>query len=175
MITNEQQVWLDTLSDDNSVEIFPFNPKSFSAFKKLEKILKKALKNSFEILHRGATSLGISGQGELDVYIPVPVEKMKSTARIVEKIFGKARNIYPNERIRFVTFVDDVKAEIFVVNEGHKSWKDNCLFYQYLLNNSESLRAYKSLKEDGRGLSTKAYYTKKIEFINEILEKALKD
>jgi GrpB-like predicted nucleotidyltransferase (UPF0157 family) len=124
-----------------------------------------------KVEHRGATSLGISGQGELDVYIPVSAEKFDSLLIPLAKEFGKAGSIYPRERARFVTYVDETKVEIFVINEKGKSWKDGCAFENYLKTHQKYLKAYEKLKEDARGLSTRTYYRKKIEFINGILHK----
>ena len=90
----------------------------------------------------------------------------------IEKIFSKARSLYPQERARFVTSVDNTKVEVFVINEKGESWLDSCIFENYLRRNTNALELYRVLKEEGNGLSTQRYYRRKVEFINAILQKA---
>lgn len=70
MIPTEQEKWLANLSDTNSVKIFPFDPTSVEKFEKVKAQIKNVLGKNILVEHRGATGLGISGQGELDVFIP---------------------------------------------------------------------------------------------------------
>ncbi len=170
-ITVKQKAWLNTLNNSNSVEIRPFDPRTKQVFKKLAADIGEALGSAVPIVHRGSTSLGISGQGELDIYIPVPVGKMAKTAGVIELMFGTAKSIYPRERIRFVTYVGETKAEIFVINEKSKGWLEGLAFETYLKSHKEDLEAYEKLKEEYQGSSTRQYYEKKIEFFNSILEK----
>jgi GrpB-like predicted nucleotidyltransferase (UPF0157 family) len=172
MITAQQKAWLDTLNDENSVEIYPYDPKALEVFEALKTKIQAAFYEPIEVLHRGSTSLEIAGQGELDIYIPVPIEKMASAGRAIEKLFGPPKSNYAGDRMRFVTFVGRTKAEIFVINERSQSWLDGSAFEEYLKKDYDTLKAYEKLKEQSRGLSTRAYYTRKIEFINDVLGKA---
>jgi GrpB-like predicted nucleotidyltransferase (UPF0157 family) len=173
MLTPEQEKWLSHLQDHNKTEIYPFDKGAGKKFEKIKNKIHSLLGEATRVEHRGATSLGISGQGELDVYIPVSADRFDSLLPLLEKLFGKPGSIYPLERARFVTEVDDTKVEVFVINEKGKSWIDGCTFENYLKTHSKDLKAYEKLKEDARGLSTRAYYRKKTEFINKILFKAL--
>ncbi len=170
MITPEQEKWLEHLSDDDHVKIYLFDPCSREIFEKIKKQIQSGLGENIEVVHRGATALGISGQGELDVYIPVSEHDFNSVTILVEKLFGKPKSFYLLERARFVTSVDNTKVEVFVINNKSKSWLDGIKFEEYLRNNPEALDAYKKLKESGDGLSTRKYYRRKIEFINSILK-----
>lgn len=173
MITQEQEKWLSHLSDTNKVDIAPFDPKSNEKFEEIKKQIQSVLGNKTRVLHRGASGLGISGQPEIDIYIPVLPEKFDRTVLEMEKIFNKKPySIYPLERTKFILFKGQTKLEIMVVNKLNKSWIDNETFYQYLKRHPEALEQYRKLKEDGRGLSNQSYYRKKIEFINNILDKA---
>lgn len=171
MITPEQEKWLSHLDDSDSVKIYPFDPTSAEKFEKVKKQTQRLLGEDVNVKHRGATSLGISGQGELDIYIPIAEEKFDEFVSLVEKLFGKPGSIYPLERARFVTYIDNTKAEVFVINEKCAGWLDGCKFENYLKENPDALDSYQKLKEEGRGLSTQAYYRRKIEFINDILDK----
>lgn len=170
MVTPEQEKWLEHLTDDDLVKIYPFDPCSREIFDKIKKQIQSGLGESLEVVHRGATSLGISGQGELDVYIPVLDHNFNTVVILVEEILGKPKSLYPLERARFVTSVDTTKVEVFVINNKSKSWLDGIKFEECLRSNPGSLDAYRKLKENGDGLSTRKYYRRKIEFINSILE-----
>jgi|SRR3989344_3440139 len=171
MISLEQEKWLAHLNDNDSVSINPADPMVVEKFTKIKNQIQSVLGKNINVVHKGATSLGISGQGELDVYIPVLPKNFDSMVSFVEKIYGKAKSLYPLERARFITLVDNTKAEIFVINETGKGWLDSCKFEQCLKQNHEVLEEYKKLKEGGEGLSTQKYYRRKIEFINNILER----
>jgi GrpB-like predicted nucleotidyltransferase (UPF0157 family) len=173
MITPEQEKWLLHLSDTDVVKIYPADPKANEKFEKIKQQIQSVLGKNINVLHKGATSLGISGQGELDIYIPVSAKDFDSMVNSVANIFDKPKSFYPLERARFITFIDNTKAEIFVINENGKDWVNSCKFENFLQKNPETLEAYKILKEKGQGLSTRTYYLRKIEFINDILAKTI--
>ena len=71
MLAPEQEKWIAHLSNEKKIEIIPYDPATNQRFEALRQRIHSALGNGVEVVHRGATSLGISGQGELDVYLPV--------------------------------------------------------------------------------------------------------
>jgi GrpB-like predicted nucleotidyltransferase (UPF0157 family) len=71
MLTPAQEKWLEHLSDMDSVEICPADSKAREKFLEIKRRIQSELGDEVPIEHRGSTSFGISGQGELDVYIPV--------------------------------------------------------------------------------------------------------
>jgi len=171
MLSSQQQKWIDHLSNDDKIIIKPYDPTSQEKFKKLKTRLLSKLGPKINIQQRGATSLGISGQDEIDIYIPVPPNKFDSMLVTIEKILGKPKSCYPLERARFVTEEDGKHIDVFLINDRCDGWVDGLKFEQYLKTHSDSLDTYRRLKELGNGLSTREYYKNKIEFINEILEK----
>lgn len=116
--------------------------------------------------------MGISGQREIDVYIPIPPEKIEELTSKMEQVFGKPKSVYPLERTKFIAKIDGTMIEIMLTNQEHQSWTAGEQFMDYLKRNPEALKQYKKLKEEGAGVSTREYYRRKIEFINEILSKA---
>jgi GrpB-like predicted nucleotidyltransferase (UPF0157 family) len=173
MLTPTQQKWVDHLSDTNKVEIFPLDSKCNKKFEQIKSQIQSAIGTEFEILHRGASSLGISGQKEIDVYIPIPGEMIQGLIPRMEQVFGKPSSIYLLERTKFRPTIDGTVIEIMLINKEHESWIRGERFYEYLKENPETLEKYKKLKEDATGVSTREYYRRKIEFINEVLEVAL--
>lgn len=172
MLTPAQQKWVDHLSDTDKVEIFPFDSMCNEKFEQIKSQIESAIGTEFEILHRGASSLGISGQKEIDVYIPIRPEQIEELTPKMERVFGKPKSVYPLERTKFIARIDGTRIEIMLTNQDHQSWIDGERFMSYLRANPEELERYRKLKEEGAGVSIREYYRRKIEFINDILSKA---
>ena len=171
MLTKEQEKWIAHLSDDSKIKIIAFDLSSQEKFKKVKSVIQSKLGKSTRIEHRGASNLGISGQDEIDVYVPTSPETFNGFIFPLTELFGKPRSHYPLERARFATFVDEKHIDVFLINEKCSSWLNGIKFEKYLREYPEALRAYEQLKESGAGLSTREYYRRKIEFINDILRR----
>lgn len=171
MITNHQQKWIDHLSDKDKIIIKPYDPSCDEKFEKVKNIIQNFLGKNIEIKHCGATSLRISGQDEIDVYIPVVKKDFNNYIPKLTQLFGEPRSHYPLKRARFVTEVDKKHIDVFLINSESDGWINSVKFENYLRNNLESLEKYMRLKEEGNGLCIKEYYKRKIEFINEIIKK----
>ena len=171
MLTAEQTIWINHLSDKDLVKISPFDPTSEEKFQKSKNIVQTALVDEFVLDHHGASSLGISGQDEIDAYIPVSPERFDDLILPLKNLFGEPQSLYPLNRARFVTIIDGKHIDIFLINKEADSWKLGIKFEEYLKSHPESLVEYKDLKEKGHGLNVREYYRKKIEFINDILSR----
>lgn len=170
MLTPDQQKWLDHLSDTKTISIVPYNPKTKDFFKKIKSELIKILGN-VRISHRGSTALKISGQGEIDLYVPAAKKDFYIYVNKISEHFGKPGSLYEFKRARFVKYLDGIKIEIFVINKNDSGWRDSIKFEKYLKNNPEALSEYEKLKSKADGFSVKKYYTLKTIFINKILSK----
>src|SRR3989338_3658049 len=120
ILTSEQEIWLAHLDDTDAVQIYPADLQAHEKFKKIKRQIQSVVGEGIDIIHRGSTSLGISGQGELDIYIPVQAKNFDSMVNSIENLFGKPRSLYAMQRARFVTLVDNTKGEDFVVKENSK-------------------------------------------------------
>lgn len=171
MLTPEQEKWIAHLSDETKIKIVPFDPSAPEKFEKIKTKICSTLGNEVKVYHCGATCLGISGQDEIDVYIPVPEQNFNSFISPLTEMFGQPASHYPLERARFKTFVDGKHVDVFLINETSSGWINGVKFENYLRSHPEALESYRILKENGNGLSTREYYRRKIEFINYILSK----
>jgi len=171
VITQSQQKWLDHLRLDDSVTIKPYDPRSPEIFEKVKGQVITAL-GDVRVEYRGASALKISGQDEIDIYVPVPPESFDETVGKMCESFGSPRSLYPLVRARFPVEGYGKHVDVFVINEKDAGWVDSEIFTNWLISHPETLEEYRELKKRGAGLSTKEYYTRKIEFINDILEKA---
>lgn len=173
MLTSEQENWIAHLSDEHKISIVPFDQTAEEKFRKVKQRVQEALGKEIPVEHHGATSLGISGQDEIDIYIPVPSIEFDSLTHHLKDIFGQPRSLYPLQRARFVTKEDGKHIDVFVINAQHYNWEDLIKFESYLRSRPEALEDYRKLKENGHGLSVREYYRRKNEFINEILAKTI--
>lgn len=169
MLTPEQEKWLAHLSDSDTISMVPFDVTANEKFEQVRARIQTELGENVRVEHHGATSLGISGQDEIDVYLPVSQDGFESLVQSLKTIFGEPRSYYPSKRARFVTTEEGKHIDIFPVNEGSDDWKNLVKFENILRNNPTKLEEYRKLKESGNGLSTREYYRRKLEFINEIL------
>ncbi|MBU2101317.1 GrpB family protein [Patescibacteria group bacterium] len=172
MLTPEQQKWIDHLGDENKVNIVPFDPTSEEKFQKIKKKIHQELGSQFDIQHRGASGMGISGQDEIDVYVPVSKDIFDTALAKLKIIFGKPASHYELERARFRADMKNKRIDVFLINEDSSAWINCIKFEGYIRAHAECLEEYKKLKEKMSGFSVRDYYRNKIEFINEILEKA---
>lgn len=167
--------WLSHLSNSSKVKIVPYNPKVKKIFEKQKKELLAILGKDIEVLHLGSTSFGILGQGEIDLVIPTSLDRFSEFIEKLKKVYGKPKSFSPNNRVRFNHKQDDINIEMVIVNRDSEGWKRNIAFENYLKSHPESLEVYKKLKETCDGIGMKEYYRRKMEFINDILEKAFSE
>lgn len=173
MLTEADINWLKRLSNSNKVKIVPYNPKVKKVFEKQKKEILDILGTSVQVLHLGATSMGISGQGEIDLAISVSLDRFGEFIEKLKKVYGEPASFSPNNRVRFNHKIDDINIEIVIVNQNSEGWRKNLAFDKYLKTHPEELESYRKLKEDSNGMGIKEYYRRKMEFINNILAKAL--
>ena len=168
MLTSEQENWILHLNNTKKIKIIPYNPEVKLVFEKIKKEIQKVL-GEVKVKHCGATSLGISGQGEIDLYVPVSEKSFNGYLEKLVKHLGKAGSVYPLRRVRFVKYISGIKIEIFLINKEIDDWKNCVKFENYLKQHPEILEEYKKLKEESEGLTVQEYYRKKLEFINKII------
>lgn len=169
MITEKQQKWIDHLSATDKIKIVPFDPTAGAKFQKIKQKIQDSLGKDISVFHRGASSLGISGQDEIDIYVPEPPTQFNPLIEPLKELFGEPGSHYPLERVHFVTEIDGKHIDVFLINEECEGWINGVKFENYIRSHPEALEEYRKLKEAGNGLSGRAYYTRKIEFFNDIL------
>lgn len=170
MLTPQQQKWVNNLSDTDTIKIIPFDDTAQEKFEKVKEKITSALGKDTPYVHSGATSLGISGQDEIDTYIPVDVKYFEDYIVKLTEIFGAPRKIYPNDRVHFKINEEGKRIDIYLINNEAPSWTEAVKFQDYLKANPDQLDRYRILKESGNGLSIREYYRRKLEFINEIMD-----
>lgn len=169
MLTPDQQLWVDHLNDTDAISVVPWDPTAEDKFLAIKAAVQGFLGTQQAVLHRGASSLKISGQDEIDIYVPVPVGEFDKTVNTICDLYDRPRSMYGLKRAHFVTSIDNKHIDVFVINKDDANWTDSEIFYEYLLSHPAALEEYRKLKENLSGKTTRAYYREKIEFINDIL------
>jgi len=170
MLTKKQEEWINGLGD-KPIHVFPYDDRTERLYSVVEEKIKGILGEEIMVEHCGASSLGISGQDEIDVSIVTVSEKFIEYAMKLEETVGPIASWY-EDRVRFKVEVEGKKIDLKLVDKNHPNYNQSKIFEAYLRNNPADLERYRILKEECNRLSTKEYYQKKIEFINEILLKA---
>lgn len=171
MLTKQQKNWLNKLSNSNKVKIVPYDPRVKNIFKQQKAELQKILGDSAVVLHKGASAWGISGKGDVDIYIPIEVENFDSCYGKLKEVLSEPGSYYPLERVRWNRHINDIEVEIFLVNKEAEFYKDSELFWDYIETHPDVLEEYRIIKERAEDTSTREYYTEKVIFINKVMEK----
>ncbi len=166
--------WFRKFSRTKTVKIHRFDRAIFGAVKRVKAKLRKLLGKSVEIEHRGSTALGISGQGEVDLYLRVRGKKDFELAfEKLRKNFGWPGSYYPDEpRARFNYNHKGVKFEIMLVLQNAVDEVEGRLFFNYLKQHKDILKRYEELKLKYALRSKYEYQIAKHKFITKILDAA---
>ncbi|MCC7368724.1 MAG: GrpB family protein [Chloroflexi bacterium] len=170
MLTPEQEAWIAHLSDTDRVRIVPYDALAPTQFDAVRQRIRMALGDSLQVEHHGASSFGISGQDEIDIYVPVVAERLASEIDRFQLVFGPPQSNYPGLRARFSIEECGKRVDVFVINGDHDNWRQLQQFEGYLRAHPDELERYRLLKEAGDGLTVREYYRRKIEYINSVLD-----
>lgn len=172
MLTEEQEEWINHLSDTDCVSVVPFDQNCEAQFAEIKKAIQDVVGNQQSVVHRGASALGISGQDEIDVYVPVGEDEFDDMVKALTRAFGEPQSHYPQKRARFSVRLEGKRIDIFVINKHDDDWKNSERFYYFLQSHKDVLEAYRKLKEGAAGQSVRDYYRTKTLFINDILTRS---
>lgn len=173
MLSEKQKKWINHLPDDDKINILPFDEESQKYFKEVKEKIQNSINNKINVEQRGSTSLGIAGQNEIDIYVPLSANDFYAKILIPEftKMFGSPKSIHQT-RVRFQIIQNEKNLDIFLIDKESDEWMNGVRFEEYLKNHEEALNEYEKLKYACNGYSTKKYYEEKVEFINKILDLA---
>jgi len=170
MLTKKQLNWLSSLSDKDKIFIKAYDKKSPYYFERIKKYIRKEIDKKLIAEHHGASRLKISGQDEIDIYVPISKNNFDEYVDKFKMFFGVPRSLYKNNRARFVSEKFGKHIDIFIIDNESEDWKSLNIFEEYLLTQPEQLSFYEKLKEDSANLGMRSYYKNKLEFINHILK-----
>jgi len=166
MLTHDEEDYLSKV-EDRVVTVKPFDPKiTVVADEIKEEILKVFPKADVRFL--GAASLGLSGQGDIDMYILSGPGDFDSYIPNLNKLFGdfKTRK-YDSISWKFER--EGIPIELYVADPTSMPMRRQMGVHEVLKNNPELRKEYEDLKDKFNGKSYKDLQKAKYEFFHKIL------
>ncbi|MBU3913869.1 MAG: GrpB family protein [Nanoarchaeota archaeon] len=167
--------WFDKFSATEKVKILPHNPKIHEIAEEFIKSLHKLIGKKIEIERRGASTLGISGKGEIDLYVRVFPEQFSRCLRLLKERFGEPQGVESGRRARFNYFERGIEIEIILIHKDHPDEIEGRKFFNYLKMHPKALKEYERVKKKYAQISEREYYLQKAKFIAEIIKLADKN
>lgn len=168
MLTPDQEKYLKIIPEDKKTIIQDFNPAVKVASD--EVVVKiKAEKPDWNVWPMGSSELGIAGQNDIDINIPIHPEEIKGYLPELEKLFGPPRQ---KEKLpmKWELNQDGFEVELYLTDSTTKTFQEHLDVFTMLKENAGLRARYEEIKKSSNGGSFREYMKKKYEFFNKILE-----
>lgn len=166
MLTENQEKYLQKIPADKTIKIIPFNPKISGIVQDIKDKIKNA-KINLEIKFMGASALGISGQGDIDLYIFCPEKDFQIYLPKLEEIFGQ--KVQGISIIKWQLKKDGYEIEMYLTDPSTPSMQEQNKTFEILKNDPKLLKEYEQIKSSADGQPFREYMKRKYEFFNKIL------
>ncbi len=168
MLIKEEKNFLKTIPLSKKAEIKPFHPGIKVIARKLIKRIGIIAPN-LDVKFIGASALGISGIGDIDLFVLCPIRQFKKYISVLTAEFGKPRHIAKTFiEWKFLRKGHDV--ELYLTGPRSGLVPKQMKLFQILKRNPHLCREYQKLKESYDGKSFRAYQKVKYEFYNRVLK-----
>ncbi|KKW00924.1 hypothetical protein A3E17_03705 [Candidatus Amesbacteria bacterium RIFCSPHIGHO2_12_FULL_48_14] len=171
MLKPNQEKYLSTIPADKKVVIKPYDPKLREVADGIIRFVH-GIDPDLEVLFMGAAGLGISGQGDLDLYILCKPSDFGKYLLGLKDVFGepvKEKDTY----VAWELVRDDVPVELYLTDLGNEiyntSMKEQNDIFNILKTNPDILKEYEDLKISLNGQSFREYQRQKYKFYNRVL------
>jgi len=168
MLSWDEEDYLSKVNDKKMVVVKPFDPKITDISNKLVHKIHIAVPD-LEVRHMGASSLELSGQNDIDIYIFCMKENFDEYLPKIEKVFGpKMQGI---NIIKWSMNIEGFEVEMYLTDPNSPTMKKQIAVFEALKNDKSLREDYTKLKEGLNGRSFKEYQRAKYEFYHKILDK----
>lgn len=168
MLTQEQEKYLETISEDKKASIHAFNPAARKAAHEIiDKIKTAGIKS--EVWNISSSELGIAGQNDIDINVLSSPKKYRDELPILEKLFGQPRQT-ETLPMKWEFEQDGFGVELHLTDATTQTFKEHLDVFSELKYNPSLAAKYEEIKKSCIGKGFKEYMRKKYEFFNEILE-----
>ncbi len=164
-LSPDEENFLGKIPDDKMVVIKPFDPEIPEIAEEITEKVHSAVPE-LPVRHMGASALGISGQGDIDLYILCDKDDYGKYLLKLESVFG-SRDKKSIIEWSFHTRGHDV--EMYLTDPISEAMLKQIKVFETLKNNLALLAEYEKLKEEMNGKSFREYQRKKYEFYHRIL------
>jgi GrpB-like predicted nucleotidyltransferase (UPF0157 family) len=167
MLSWDEEDYLSKIPEDKRVEIIPFDPRITEISEELIGRVHIAVPD-LEVRHMGASSLGLSGQNDIDVYIFCKEENYAKYLPKIEKVFGP--KIPGISSVKWSMNIEGFEIEMYLTDPSSPTMKRQIAVFEALKKNGKLREEYEKLKESLNGTSFKEYQRNKYEFYHRILD-----
>lgn len=167
MLTKDEKDYISKIPLDKKVVIKPYT-NSMNKIASQVIIDVQAVCPNLDIVHMGASGLGISGQGDIDIYALANPNDFKRYLTPINKVLGKPSN-QKFDSIAWTFIRNSNEVEFYLTDPKSDAMIRQLAVFEILQNNSDLLTEYKKLKEGLNGKSFREYQTRKYEFYHRIL------
>lgn len=167
MLTESQSNYLLTIPPEKTVEIKPFSLALKSTGEELLAEIQRAVPE-LEVHHMGASALGLSGQGDLDIYIFASSTDFEDYLPKLIKKFSE-----PTKRgetsIQWAFEQNGFPVEMYLTDPSSRAMQEQIRMFELLRDNTQVRQEYEALKASLNGKSFRDYQAAKYEFYNALL------
>ena len=171
MLSPDEIDYLNKLPEEIANKIIVIKPFS-SLLSSMANNLISLVKNKFPDLavkHMGASGLGISGQGDLDIYALANQSEFDKYLPGLKEIFGKPIGESPGS-IAWKFDQDGTDIEFYLTDPDSPTIQKQIRVFETLKHNPQLLAEYEKLKTGLNGSTYKEYQQAKYEFYHRILD-----
>jgi GrpB-like predicted nucleotidyltransferase (UPF0157 family) len=169
MLSRDEKDFLRKIPLNKKVVIRPYDENVLVISEKIINQVHSVLPD-LEVVHMGASALGLSGQGDVDIYVfSNPADFDKQTI-LMKSIFGEPKS-HKYDSVAWEFERDNHEVQLYLTDSSSAPMKKQIAVYQILKEDENIRKKYEKLKEDMNGKSFKEYQRKKYEFYHQILNK----
>ncbi len=167
MLTEDQTRYLNTIPKEKTVAIKPHSQQLKDTADDIIKEVKQ-ISPEINIQLLGAVGLGISGQGDLDMYMLHPASDFHLYLDKLVEHFGKPLHQHPDS-VEWCFDKDGVEVELYLTDPNSKPMQEQLKIFNLLRENNDLKSEYEKLKSEANGKSFRDYQKAKYEFYNRLL------
>ncbi|MDO8488231.1 MAG: GrpB family protein [bacterium] len=167
MLNQGEINFLSKIPSDKIVKILPYDPRVKETASEIIKSICQRYPD-LKVIYLGASSLGISGQGDLDIYCLASTDTIPNYLDGLIELFGQPKSSRPDS-FSWKFQKDGFDGELYLTDPDTESMGRQIKIYEELRRNPEILLEYEQLKQGLNGKSFKEYQEKKYEFYHRII------
>lgn len=170
MLTLGEENYLSTIPPDKRANIVPYNPHIKEVAGGIMRRIKE-LYPHLDVIHVGASGLGISGQGDIDMCALSPQQDYDRYLPGLMQIFGEPKS--RKKSVGWELIRGNIPIEFYLTDPSSPDMQRQLAVFEKLRSNPKLLREYEQLKESMNGWPLREYQRRKYEFYHKILDENL--
>jgi len=169
MLSWDEEDYLNKIPEDKVVKIFPYSKEIEGIVEEITNKISSVLPK-LKVKHMGASSLKMSGQGDVDIYIFSNQKDFDKYKPVLVRIFGNPKS----EKYDSIAWKFEDKnheVELYLTDPTSIPMQRQMKVFEILRDDLILRKEYEELKANMNGKTFKEYQRKKYEFYHKILDK----